>query len=284
MVRLCHPYWLRELYSLQQDLAKTTASLDYVCAVVWESDDMMDCMMGRIGGMGYSRIGREMVNIFADECIAAGLPIADCDGKSPNSSLAESRHGEEFQDAAIEALTTFFFKETLALWYYNAHMIRQTLSAFPCLRYLELPAFLHVPLLAKTEYFFPQCPEDTSPFAPISFAPPQMLQNLGITYKAGGRRYSDIIAPLEFLSILSPHYNPILALFNFRNPFGYPSVLVTLVMFNRWLSDEARRVGDVIYKLKRHISKAISEIPDRRVPRQLDIRVLRGVMDQPTDD
>jgi hypothetical protein len=256
--------------------------LEYICGVSWEEDDVMDCMMGRVGSMGYTRMGRRIVAAFADQCIAAGLPIADCNGRSPNGRITESSDGDHFRDAAITALKAFLFKEVLALWYYNAHIVRQILGAFPRLEYLVLPDFLHLPLLAKTEYFFPQASEDTSPFAPVTSAPPQILQTLGIRYMEGGRPYSDIMAPLKCLSVMSPHYNPILALFNRRTTHRCPSVMGGLLKSNHWMSRGANSVGGVVSQINRVVDKAVYDLPD--VPRKIEIRVLRAVMDKPTDD
>ncbi|GFF76899.1 hypothetical protein IFM47457_04268 [Aspergillus lentulus] len=286
MVELCHPYSLRELHFLQQDLAKSSVdSRKYICAVTWKCDDTMDVMRGAVGGMGYGTIGQKMVDTFVDECIAAGLKIADCAGHRPNGgSPAESR---QLEDAAIRAMKDFFFKEVLALWYYNAHIVRQILSAFPPLEYLVLPDFLHLPFLTRMKYFFPACTDlddELSPFGPVSFSPPQMLQTLGISYRENGRRYSDIMASVKAVDIFSGHYNPILALFSRRSD-RLPAGLLSLLIFNRWCNGNRSEIGtDVIERLRNHVDKAVSHIPDRKKPRLFDVQHMRGVMDEMYED
>jgi hypothetical protein len=157
----------------------------------------------------------------------------------------------------MTTLVTFFFKEILALWYYSAQIIRQILSKFPRLEYLELPDFLHVPLLAKMQYFFSQCEDDTSPFAPVSFAPPQMLQTLEITYRTGGRGYDEIMAQIKFLGIRSAHYNPVLALFNRRTIFRTPGVLDLLWLNNFWRSNAPQT--DVGYEVVDRLEDLVSQ-------------------------
>lgn len=280
MVELCHPYWLREIYALQLELAQTTHSLEYISAVKWEADNTMEVMRGAVDSTGYSRIATEIVRAFADECIAAGLKIADLDGARPNGG--EVSDSESLKEAGLQAMKNFFFKETLGLWYYNAHMVRQILGAFPRLEYLELPDFLHVPLLSNVKFFFPQC-SDRSPFAPVSFTPPQMLQNLGITYREGGRRYIDIMASVKAVNVLSAHYNPILALFCERFQ-RIPLVLHSLLIYNRWSNPLQCEVGfDVINMLAEQIGKAVSDIPERRMPTLFRPDILKDVMKEPYD-
>jgi hypothetical protein len=280
MVELCHPYWLREIYALQLELAQTTHSLEYVSAVKWEPDNTMEVMRGAVDSTGYSRIATEIVRAFADECIAAGLKITDLNGERPNGG--EVGDSESLKEDGLQAMKNFFFKETLALWYYNAHLVRQILGAFPLLEYLELPDFLHVPLLSNVKYFFPQC-SDRSPFAPVSLTPPQMLQSLGITYREGGRRYIDIMASVKTVTVLSGHYNPILALFCERFQ-RIPPVLHPLLIYNRWSYPFQCEVGfDVINMLAEQVSKAVSNIPERRMPTLFRPDILRDVMKEPYD-
>ncbi|EAW23431.1 uncharacterized protein NFIA_021390 [Aspergillus fischeri NRRL 181] len=282
MVELCHPYSLPELYFLQEDLAKSSVdSRKYVCAITWKYDDPMDVMRGAVGGMGYATIGQKMVDTFVDECIAAGLKIADCAGHRPNGgSLADS---EQLEEAAIGAMKHFFFKEVLALWYYNAHIVRQILSAFPLLEYLVLPDFLHLPFLTRMEYFFPPCTDPAaglSPFGAVNFSPPQMLQTLGITYGENGRRYSDIMASVKVVDIFSEHYNPILALLSRRSDC-LPAGLLSLLIFNRWCNENRSEIGtDVVERLRTHVDKAVSDIPDRKKPKLFDVQHLRNAMDE----
>jgi hypothetical protein len=286
MVELCHPYSLPQLDSLQQDLAKSSVdSLKYVCAVTWKCDEPMDVMRGAVGGMGYATIGQKMVDTFADECIAAGLKIADCAGHRPNGgSPADS---QQLEDAAVKAMKNFFFKEVLALWYYNAHIVRQILSAFPFLEYLVLPDFLHLPFVTRIEYFFPACTDlddELSPFGPVNFSPPQMLQTLGISYRENGRRYSDIMASVKAVDILSAHYNPILALFS-RRSYCLPAGLLSLLIFNRWCNGNRSEIGtDVVQRLRNHVDKAVSDIPDRKKPKLFDVQHMRNVMHEMYED
>ncbi|GFF56475.1 hypothetical protein IFM51744_08912 [Aspergillus udagawae] len=286
MVELCHPYSLPELDSLQQDLAKSSVdSRNYICAITWECDDLMDVMRGAVGGMGYATTKQKMVDTFVDECIAAGLKIADCAGHRPNGgSPADS---ELLEEAAIRSMKNFFFKEVLALWYYNAHIVRQVLSAFPLLEYLVLPDFLHLPFLTRMKYFFPPCTDpgdELSPFSSVNFSPPQMLQTLGITYRENGRRYSDIMASVKVVDISSAHYNPILALFSRRSDY-LPSGLLPLLIFNRWRNGNHSEIGtDVVTRLRNHVDKAVSDIPDRKKPRLFDVQNLRNVMNEMYED
>lgn len=287
MVNLCHPYWLRELYTLHQRLLNSPGSLEFVCAITWDGDELMDVMRGRVDSMGYGRFGHEFVSAFTNECIAAGLKIADCVGKRPNGGSKDSDDSEQVEEAAIRAMKTFFFKETIALWYYNAHMVRQILSLFPFLEYAEFPDFLLVPLVARMKYFFPQCTDDDSPFAAISFSPPQMLQNLGIAYREQGRRYSDLFASVKVLNILTPHYNPILALFSCNNSFRVPVFLLPLLIFNRWCGRNGTDCdvpADIIERIKNVISEAISDIPAGNNTQLFNIEKLRHVMDEPDVD
>ncbi|RHZ48211.1 hypothetical protein CDV55_101010 [Aspergillus turcosus] len=211
MVELCHPYSLPQLDSLQQHLAKSSVdSRKYICAVTWKYDDSSDVFRDRVWYMGYAGIGQELVHTFADKCIAAGLKISDCRGQRPNGGSSDD--SEPLEEAAIRAMKNFFFKETLALWYYNAHIVLQILSAFPVLDYLLLPEILHMPFLMRLEYFFPQCadPDDeSSAFGPVDSSPPQTLQTLGITYRENDRLYSDIMASVK-VALLS-HLWPLLA-------------------------------------------------------------------------
>ncbi|KAL5352001.1 hypothetical protein ACLOAV_003865 [Pseudogymnoascus australis] len=278
LVRLCHPYAIHDVYALQLDLAKITHSLEYVWGLDWRKDYLMNVMRGAVDGMGYARLASDFVTTFTDECIAAGLQIVDAEGRRPNGGDASSSEG--LKEAGLQAMKNFFFKELLALWYYNAQMARQILSKFPELEYLVLPAFLHIPLLADVSYFFPQSTGE-SPFAPVSLAPPQMLQNLGITYKEGGRRYSDIMASIKVVSVRSIQYNPILAMFCLRFRRINQAMLPILV-FNRWSHGRDCEVGqDLIDMLHDHAKDALSSIPDRRKPKVLDLELLKGVMDEP---
>jgi hypothetical protein len=230
-------------------------SLEYVCAVTWNGDEPMDVMRGRVRveNMDYGRITHDLVGAFADECIAAGLKIADCSGKRPNGGSKDSCDSEQLEEAAIKSMKTFFFKETLAVWYYNSHIIRQILSFLPRLGYLEFPDFLLVPLLTRMKFFFPQCTEDDSPFAAISFCPPQMLQNLGVEYREQGRRYCDLFSSVKVLETLTHHYNPILALFCCRTIFRVPTFLLRLLIFNGWCGRNGTNCdvpADVIRKIR----------------------------------
>lgn len=118
--------------------------------------------------MGYAGIGQELVHTFADKCIAAGLKISYCRGQRPNGG--SSADSEQLEEAAVRAMKNFFFKEVLAVWYCNALIVRQILSAFPLLEYFVLPDFLHLPFLTRMEYFFPACsdPDESSPFGPVN--------------------------------------------------------------------------------------------------------------------
>ncbi|KAJ5378227.1 uncharacterized protein N7496_005636 [Penicillium cataractarum] len=287
MVNLCHPYWLRELYTLHQRLLNSPGSLEFVCAITWDGDEVMDVMRGRVESMGYGRFGHEFVSTFADECIDAGLKIVDGVGKRPNGGSKDSGDSEQLEEAAIGALKTFFFNETLALWYYNAHMVRQILSLFPYLDFVEFPDFPLVPLVARMKYFFPQCTDDDSKFAAISFSPPQMLQNLGITYREQGRRYSDLFASVKVLNILSPHYNPILALFCCKNSFCAPAFLLPLLIFNRWCGRNGTDCdipAHILERIKNVVLEAILDIPGGKNTQLFDIEQLRHVMDEPDVD
>ncbi|PGH26603.1 hypothetical protein AJ80_01732 [Polytolypa hystricis UAMH7299] len=264
MVGLCHPYSLVQLYSLQRDLAKVQPDLlEYVCFVRWTTDEVMD-VWGATDSMGYCRFASQIMETFVNECIAAGFDIVDDSPMRPNGSSEGLGDNSHLAGAAINAISNFLFKEFLAFWYYNVHMARQVLSAFPRLEFLEMPGFLHLPLLAKMKYFFPQC-DDESPFAPVSLTPPQMLQNLGITYKEGGRFYSSIMASIKWLAIGTYHYNPIIAVFTGRH----------------WHSDGKEIAHEIIKRFQVHVSEAIDDISDRRKPRLFDVQELKRVMDDP---
>lgn len=280
MVSLCHPYWLDELASLQIKLADLT--LDYVCAIVWREDDVMDIMRGRVGHMGYGRIESRIVDTFVAEALAGGVNMVDYNGKRPNHRGADSIGNEELEEAAARAVKNFILKETLALWYYNAHMARQVLSEFPCLTILELPDFLHLPLLANMKYFFPPfLDNDESPFSHLSFAPPQMLQELGLNYRQQGRSYMDLMAPIEHLRTLTNHYNPILALLHGLVPSLGPPTLWSLRIMNKWRSnnvdwDIGAQCREVMESV---IEEAVTNIPDNRKPAILDTQLLMSIFD-----
>jgi hypothetical protein len=48
------------------------------------------------------------------------------------------------------------------------------------------------------------------------------------------------------------------------------------------MSRGANSVGGVVSQINRVVDKAVYDLPD--VPRKIEIRVLRAVMDKPTDD
>ncbi|KAF7166891.1 hypothetical protein CNMCM6106_002535 [Aspergillus hiratsukae] len=130
--------------SLFKDLAKLSAdSLRYICAVTWKSDDKWDMDWDRNWCMGYGRIGGEFARTFGGKCIATGVWTYEC-ARPKDRSPADC---ERLREAATRAMKNSFFKETLALWYYNAHIVLEILSAFPALDYLALPNFLHLPFL-----------------------------------------------------------------------------------------------------------------------------------------
>lgn len=284
MVRLCHPYWLDDLAAILPQLANL--ELSYICAIIWQEDDVMDVMRGRVGHLGYGRFEARIMETFVAEAIAAGVDIVDCNGKRSKTCHHKSSDDEMVEADAARAVRDFIFKESLALWYYNAQLVRQILSHFSCLTLLSMPDFLHLPLLADIKYFFPtfQNGEESS-FSSISFAPPQMLQELGIKYRQQGRRYLDIMAPIEQLDLLTSHYNPILALLHGQVPALGPPTLWSLRVMNKWRSDtvdwdvasECRRM------MKRLVHEAVCNIPDHRKPLILDTRKLMGIMDMEAD-
>ncbi|KAL4783376.1 hypothetical protein BJX76DRAFT_368418 [Aspergillus varians] len=279
MVEFCNPYSLRELYALQRALAGNTHAPEYTCAVAWYEDRTMDMMRGTVSGMGYGRFTDEICSTFIEECVAAGLDVVDHDG-TPAKQRASTTTDEDFKTAGLQALKNFFFKETLALWYYNAQVVRQILSVFSNLEYLELPAFLHIPLLARIEYFFPQCIDETL-FAPVSLGSPQMLLNLGITYREGGRRYSDMMASLKGVDVYSSHYNPILAVLP-RILHRIPSALVSIFVANWWGSPFRSEIGyEIIELLADQANRAVDSIPESRMPKVIAVESLRNIMDEP---
>ncbi|CEL10118.1 hypothetical protein ASPCAL13243 [Aspergillus calidoustus] len=277
MVELCHPYNLHEIHALQLQLSNSTHSLDYVCAIKWDVDEPMDMMLGKTSGMGYDRQARPLINTFVDECLAAGLKVADTSGKRPNGG--DHTDSEGLRSAGLGAMKQFFFKETLALWFYNAQIVRQILGAFPNLQYAVVPDFLHIPLLSKMKYFFPQSTDDDSPFAPISLSPPQMLQNIGITYKEGGRSYSDIMASMKVVWVSSMHYPAPLGLFpeRFRRlhlDFG------PFMIFNQWTTRRGERDfgDDVLRMLREQMAAALVDIPEKRKPTLFSIDDLQDAL------
>ncbi|KAL3483766.1 hypothetical protein BJX62DRAFT_219630 [Aspergillus germanicus] len=280
IVELCHPYNLHEVQALQLQLSNDTHSLDYVCAIKWDVDEPMDMMLGKTSGMGYDRQARPLINTFIDECLAAGLKIADASGKRPNGG--DHTDSERLRSAGLAAMKDFFFKETLALWFYNAQIVRQILGAFPSLEYAVFPDFLHIPLLSRIKYFFPQ-PEDglDSPFAPISLSPPQMLQNIGITYRDGhgSRSYSEIMASMKVVRVSSMHYPAPLALFpeRFRR---LHSELGPFMIFNQWTTRRGERDfgDDVLRMLRAQMEVALADIPERRIPRLFSINDLKDAL------
>ncbi|KAL2785155.1 hypothetical protein BJX66DRAFT_315414 [Aspergillus keveii] len=280
IVELCHPYNLHEIHALQLQLANRTHSLDYVCAIKWEVDEPMDMMLGKTGGMGYDRQARPLINTFIDECLAADLKIADANGKRPNGG--DNTDSEGLRSAGLRAMKHFFFKETLALWFYNAQIVRQIQGAFPNLEYAVFPDFLHIPLLSRIKYFFPQSEDDLdSPFAPISLSPPQMLQNIGITYRegTGGRSYYEIMASMKVVSVSSMHYPAPLALFpeRFRRlhlDFG------PFMIFNQWTTRRGERDfgDDVLRMLRAQMEVALADVPERRMPTLFSIDDLEDTL------
>ncbi|KAL2861084.1 uncharacterized protein BJX67DRAFT_315178 [Aspergillus lucknowensis] len=280
IVKLCHPYSLLDVSAVQQELAKATYSLEYVCAVTWADDEIMTVMRGRVEGMGYGPFETDFVNTFVDECVAAGLKIADCQRKWPNGG--GTGDSERLREAGLQAIEKFFFKELLALWYYNAQLVRQILGAFPNLGYAVFPSFLHVPLVAKMKYFFPQL-EDNSPFAPVTLTPPQMLQTLGIKYTGGGRRYSDIMASLRVVEVSSYHYNAIRAVAH-RMRFGWGGLML-LARFNCWVDDwyNCDLPWNIIHMIEEQVEKAVSDIPESRKPKRFPLKELALVMEEQID-
>jgi hypothetical protein len=286
MVKFRHPYLLKDLYSLQQNIAKSAISFEYVHAVVWREDDVMDVMRNKTSHIGYGPYSNKIVDTFAEECWALGMRVSDSCARFPNGKVDSSQVTNEWVQAGLASLENFYVKECLGLWYYNAHMFRQIVGAFPCLEFLEFPAFLHVPLLAKMKYFFPPC-EDDSPFAPISLSPPQMLQVLGITYKEQGPSYSNIMASVKRVMIYTWHYNPILSLFN-GGPYGALSAeLYIFLVLNRWMSD--RNLGirrNVIKRINKQAKAAVQDIPEKTKAEvsHFNTDMLMGVMDDTAGD
>ncbi|KAL3455925.1 hypothetical protein BJX64DRAFT_53794 [Aspergillus heterothallicus] len=263
-VTLCHPYNLHDVYALQQQLANTTHSLDYVSLVTWAMDDPMDIMLRRTQGMGYDPYASALVATFVDECLAAGLKIADTSGRRPNGG--DHTDSERLRSAGLCALKQFVFKEILGLWYYNAQIVRQIFSSFPKLEYAMFPVFLHVPLLARVEHFFPQC-EDDSAFAPITHSPPQILHTIGINYKDGGRSYSDIMATMKAVGLASIHYPAALGLFPerfSRQHLAFGSLLI----LNQWNTrqGEVDFGDDVLSMLRSQLAAALMDVPEERKP------------------
>ncbi|KAL2847760.1 hypothetical protein BJY01DRAFT_212398 [Aspergillus pseudoustus] len=277
VVTLCHPYKLHDVHTLQQQLAQTTHSLEYVSGLTWDEDDPMDIMLGRTQGIGYEPHAGALVATFIEECLAAGLKIADTSGKRPNGG--DHSDSERLRSAGLRAMKYFVFKEVLALWYYNAQIVRQILSAFPNLEYAAFPDFLHIPLVARMKYFFPQC-EDDSPFVPISLSPPQMLQNIGISYTEGSRSYSEIIAALKVVKLSTMHYPAALALFpeRFRrlhSEFG------SFLILNQWTARRGERdFGvEVLQMLKAQMAAALADIPDKRKPTMFAVDDLKDALE-----
>lgn len=175
LVELGHPYMFDELRNLQQDIARLTRPLDYVCAIHWRKDDALEAMEDNTSHMGYGPLSHEFKDQFLAGCAAADLWIMSFD-----RSEGDRRN---FSDDAKQVVISFYFQETLFLWYFNAHLVRQILSAFPCLQDLALPGFLHIPLLANRRHPILQH-GDKSLLDPVSLAPPCLVHKLGI---AGGR-------------------------------------------------------------------------------------------------
>ncbi|KAL4738850.1 hypothetical protein BDV11DRAFT_205585 [Aspergillus similis] len=263
---LCHPYNLHD----------TTHSLEYVSAVTWEVDDPMDIMLHRTQGVGYEPHAARLVATFVDECLAAGLKIANSSGRRPNGG--DHTDSERLRSSGQRAMKQFVFKEVLALWYYNAQIARQILSAFPNLEYAVFPDFLHIPLLARMKYFFPQC-EDDSAFAPITLSPPQMLQNIGINYREGGRSYSDIMATLKAVSLSSVHYPAALALFPERSSCQHLAFGSFLIL-NQWTTRRGERDfgDDVLRMLRSQMAAALMDIPEQRKPKLFTVNDLKDAL------
>ncbi|KUL81639.1 hypothetical protein ZTR_09386 [Talaromyces verruculosus] len=282
MVKLCHPHLLKDLYSLQQDITKSAISFEYVYAAVWRDDEVMDIMRNRTSHLGYGPYSNEIVDTFAEECWALGMKVGDSCARFPNGRADPSQVTDEWVQAGLASLENFYVKECLSLWYYNAHMFRQIVGAFPCLEVLEFPAFLHVPLLAKMKYFFPPC-EDYSLFAPISLSPPQMLQNLGIMYKDQGPSYSNIIASIKRVIVHTTHYNPILSLFSGGLCRGLSAELYIFLVVNGWMSGQNLEVSsNVIKRITEQAKAALQDIPEKtkaKVSSHFNADVLMNVMD-----
>ncbi|KAJ5875237.1 uncharacterized protein N7473_012584 [Penicillium subrubescens] len=286
MVKFCHPHLLKDLYSLQQNIAESAISFEYVYAVVWRDDELMDVMRNKTSHLGYGPYSNEILDTFAEECWALGMKVGDSCARFPNGKVDPSQVTNEWVQAGLVSLENFYIKECLCLWYYNAHMFRQIVGAFPCLEVLEFPAFLHVPLLAKMKYFFPPC-EDDSPFASISLSPPQMLQILGITYKEQGPSYSDIMASVKRVIIHTWHYNPILSLFN-GGPYGVLSAeLHIFLLLNHWMSDRNLEIRqNVIKRITQQAKAAVQDIPEKTKAKvsHFNTDVLMDVMDDTAGD
>jgi hypothetical protein len=286
MVKLHHPHLLKDLYSLQQDIAKSAISFEYVYAVVWRDDDVMDVMRNRTSHLGYGPYSNEIVDTFAEECWALGMKVGDSCARFPNGKVDPSQVTDEWVQAGLASLENFYVKECLSLWYHNAHMFRQIVGAFPCLEVLEFPAFLHVPLLAKMKYFFPPC-EDYSPYAPISLSPPQMLQNLGIIYKDQGPSYSNIMASMKRVIIHTCHYNPILSLFSGGLYRGLSAELHIFLVVNGWMGGQNPEISwNVIERITEQAKAALQDIPEKTKAKvsHFNTDVLMDVMDDTAGD
>ncbi|KAJ0421407.1 hypothetical protein BJY00DRAFT_282230 [Aspergillus carlsbadensis] len=279
MVMLCHPYNLQDIHALQLELSsQTTQSLEYVCAVTWDVDDPQDALLGQIQRMGYSPHAKALINTFIDECLVAGLKIANSSGERPNGG--DHSDSERLRTAGRRAMEEFLFKETLALWWYNAQIARQILGAFPLLKYAVFPDYLHVPLLARMKYFFPQG-QDDSPFAPVTLSRPQMLQTLGITYREGGQTYSHLMASLEGVTVLSMHVPAALPLFPERYRRVH-SAFGPFLLLNQWTTrrGEAEIGAEILDRLRAQMETALADIPGKRMPTLFSIDDLKNALSE----
>lgn len=87
MVEFSTTSWLHELYSLQQDIANSTAplKLDYICAVCWDTDRFTATGSSATSAVVYERFKHQLANpSSAEGPIVTGVKIAGCNGNRPS--------------------------------------------------------------------------------------------------------------------------------------------------------------------------------------------------------
>ncbi|KAL4881777.1 hypothetical protein BJY04DRAFT_53994 [Aspergillus karnatakaensis] len=258
MVELCYPYSFHLLYSTLYDLYEVEHSLEYVSFITWEEDTVTDAMTGSVSGFEYFGMGSELMKKFETECIKTGLKLATGQNKRPNGGTeADSLR---LKEEGIDAMVKFFYKELLALWYYNAHYVRQILSPFPSLEYFVLPDFLHIPLLAKKEFFFPTLTDD-SLFAPVTSSPCyiQSTSHKDNYQEGAGRSYADLMGSAKSVRVQSSHCNPIRSRIS-QTSRNVPSFSLSFMVFNRWTDGILFDLGEDIFELiAAQLDKAVTD-------------------------
>ncbi|KAL5342734.1 hypothetical protein BJX70DRAFT_355655 [Aspergillus crustosus] len=286
IVELCHPYEFHLVYSTLFELEEMIESypdsashpLAYVSSITWCEDNFITIYQQSAAALGYAPMGTDLMTSFITQCMSSSLKLATDRNARPNGgSVSDSL---ALKEDGLAAMAKFFYKEILALWYYNAHYVRQILSLFPNLEEFVLPAWLHVPFLARRELFIPEM-EDETVFAPVVTSPPSVLESLKLVYEDRGKSYEDLISNAKAVTVNSAHYNPVLGMFP-RRYRRMPVFSHSFLVFNKWVDGFQCDVGeDVIELLTMQLDKIVADIESSGVETVVDVEGLRGMLQEP---